>query len=203
MKNVNLERIPQKSIRTFILAQLENNVNSISDLKSTYTIGEDLSKFLIHQVDYKVPHALQKVWQHYMSANPAEVWNGKMLSFGLMVSKFDGEIMYADEEYSAAKVGQVFYINLNILGGIIKLPVAHEIIAIESEKNYFELSYVEGRKNIGKQRIAFSESSDGNTEIVHTTYYKSNSKFRDRYIYPFFHSKAIGEWHQNMAESIT
>ena len=137
-----------------------------------------------------------------MSANPAEVWNGNMLSFGLMVSKDDGQIMYADEEYSAAKVGQVFYINLNILGGIIKLPVAHEIIAIESENKYFELSYIEGRKNIGKQRIAFSEASDGNTEIVHTTYYKSDSNFRDSYIYPFFHSKAIGEWHKNMADSI-
>ena len=202
MKNIILDRIPQKSIRAFIQAQLKNNINAISDLKSTYTKGEDLSKFLIHQVDYKVPHALQKVWQHYMTANPGEVWNGNMLSFGLMVSKYDGEIMYVDEEYSAAKVGQVFYINLNILGGIIKLPVAHEIIAIESEKNYFELSYIEGRKNIGKQRIAFSESSNGNTEIVHTTYYKSDSNFRDRYIYPFFHSKAIGEWHKNMADSM-
>ena len=202
MKNIILDRIPQKSIRAFIQAQLKNNVSSISDLKSTYTKGDDLSKFLMHQEDYKVPHSLEIVWKHYITANPSEVWNGNMLSFGLMVSKNDGEIMYVDEEYSAAKVGQVFYINLNILGGIIKLPVAHEIIAIEPLESYFELSYIEGRKNIGMQRIAFSESNDGNTEIVHTTYYKSDSNFRDRYIYPFFHAKAIGEWHQNMADSI-
>ena len=202
MKNINLERIPQKSIKNFIQAQLKNNINAISDLKSTYTKGDDLSNFLVHQVDYKVPHSLEKVWNHYMTANPGEVWNGNMLSFGLMVSKYDGEIMYADEEYSVARVGQVFYINLNIFGGIIKVPVAHEIIAIAPEKNYFELSYIEGRKNLGKQRIAFLDSGDGNTEIVHTTYYKSNSNFRDHYIYPFFHSKAIGEWHKNMADSI-
>lgn len=202
MKNVDLNKIPQKSIRTFIQTQLKNNINTFSDLKSTCTIGEDLSRFLIHQVDYKVSYPLEKVWRHYLTANPGKVWNGKILSFGLMVSKYDGEIMYADEAYSAAKVGQVFYINLNILGGLIKLPVAHEIIAIEPEKNYFELSYVEGRKNLGKQRIAFSKASNGNTEIVHTTYYRSDSKFRDTYIYPFFHSKAIGEWHQNMADSM-
>jgi hypothetical protein len=202
MKNVDLNKIPQKSIRTFIQAQLKNNINAFSDLKSTYTIGEDLSKFLIHQVDYKVPYPLDTVWRHYLTANPSKVWNGNMLSFGLMVSKYDGEIMYTDGEYSAAKVGQVFYINLNILGGLIKLPVAHEIIAIEPEKFYFELSYVEGRKNLGKQRIAFSKASNGHTEIVHTTYYISDSKFRDRYIYPYFHSKAIGEWHQNMVDSM-
>ena len=202
MKNVDQNKIPQKSIRTFIQTQLKNNINAFSDLKSTYTIGEDLSKFLIHQVDYKVPYALDTVWRHYLTANPSKVWNGNMLSFGLMVSKYDGEIMYTDDEYSAAKVGQVFYINLNILGGLIKLPVAHEIIAIEPEKFYFELSYVEGRKNLGKQRIAFSKASNGHTEIVHTTYYISESKFRDRYIYPYFHSKAIGEWHQNMADSM-
>jgi hypothetical protein len=202
MKNVDLNKIPQKSIRTFIQAQLKNNINAFSDLKSTYTIGEDLSKFHIHQVDYEVPYALDTVWRHYLTANPSKVWNGNMLSFGLMVSKYDGEIMYTDGEYSAAKVGQVFYINLNILGGLIKLPVAHEIIAIEPEKFYFELSYIEGRKNLGKQRIAFSKASNGHTEIVHTTYYISDSKFRDRYIYPYFHSKAIGEWHQNMADSM-
>jgi hypothetical protein len=202
MKNITLEKIPQKSIRTFIQEQVNNNVHSISDLKSTYTKGKDLSNYLLHEKVYKVPHPPEKVWQHYMTANPNKVWNGKMLSFGLMVSKHDGLTMYVDEEYSAAKVGQVFYINLSILGGLIKVAVAHEIIAIEPEKKYFELSYVEGSKSFGKQRIAFFGTDDGNTRIEHTTYYKSDSNFRDRYIYPFFHTRAIGEYHQNMANSI-
>lgn len=173
-----------------------------SDIKSTYTKGEDLSSFHIHEEIFKVPESPEKVWAHYMTANPTKVWNGKMLSFGLMVSKYEDELMYIGGEYSEAKVGQVFYLSINVLGGLIKVPVAHEIISIEPEKNYFELSYVDGSKSFGKQRIAFFKTADGNTRIVHTTYYKSDSAFRDRYVYPFFHTKAISEYHQNMLQSI-
>lgn len=189
-------------IRAFIKEQIDNNVLTLNDLKSTYTKGDDLSDYLLHEEIYKIPHPLEKVWDHYMKANPSEIWKGNMLSFGLMVSKQDDEIMYIGEEYTEAKVGQIFYINLNILGGLIKVAVSHEIITVEPEKNYFELSYVEGSKSIGKQRISFFKTAEGNTRIVHTTHYKSDSNFRDRFIYPYFHSKAIGEYHSNMINSI-
>jgi hypothetical protein len=201
MKSITLERIPQKTIRAFIQEQMENSILHFSEVKSTYTKGEDLSQYLIHEEIFKIPHAPEKVWKHYMTANPNKVWNGKMLSFGLMISKQDNDIMYVGEEYSQAKVGQVFYIELNIFG-LKKLAVSHEIISIEEDKNYFELSYVEGSKSMGKQRINFHRTGDGETRIVHTTYYRSDSNFRDRYIYPFFHTRAIGEYHENMINSI-
>ena len=203
MKSIELDKIPQKSIRGFIQEQMNNKVVSLSDVKSTYVEGQDLSEFLNHEEVYQVPFPPEKVWNHYMTANPSKVWNGKMLSFGLMVSKNDGEIMYLGDEYSEAKVGQVFYITINVFGGIIKVPVSHEIIAVVPEKRYFELSYVEGGKSWGKQRISFFQTGEGNTRIVHTTYYKSDSNFRDRYIYPFFHTKVIGEYHQNMLNSLS
>jgi hypothetical protein len=202
MKQIDLEKIPQKSIRSFIQEQMGNNINAFSDLQSTYSKGQDLSTFRIHEKIYKVGHPPEKVWDHYMNANPNEVWNGAMLSFGLMVSKNDGGIMYIGEEYNGAKVGQVFYISLNIFG-LVNVAVSHEMISIVPEKKYFELSYVEGSKSKGKQRITFFKTSDGNTRIVHTTYYKSDSDFRDNYIYPFFHTKAIGEYHDNMIQSLS
>lgn len=202
MKNIDLEKIPQKNIRGFIQEQMNNNVNELIDLRSTYTKGDDLSDYLIHEEIFNVAHPPEKVWKHYTTANPNKVWNGKMLSFGLMVSKYDGNIMYVNEEYSEAKIGQIFYLSINVFGGLFKVPVSHEIIEIVPEKHYFELSYVEGSKSYGKQRITLFQTSDGNTRIVHTTYYKSDSNFRDRYIYPFFHTKAITEYHTNMINSI-
>lgn len=202
MQQIDLDKIPQKGIRGFIQEQMSKNVKDKADIKSTYTKGDDLSSYLIHEETFHVPHPPEKVWEHYMRANPNEVWNGKMLSFGLMVSKYDDEIMYIGDAYSEAKVGQVFYLTINILGGLIKVPVAHEIIAVEPEQNYFELSYVEGSKSFGKQRIAFFRTGEGNTRIIHRTYYKSDSNFRDQYVYPFFHTKAISEYHQNMLLSI-
>lgn len=202
MKSIEFDRIPQKGIHGFIHEQMSKNVLSPSDIKSTYTKGQDLSSYLNHEEIFKLPYPPEKVWEHYMKANPTKVWNGKMLSFGLMVSKYEDEIMYIGEEYSEAKVGQVFYLTINVLGGLIKVPVAHEIIAIEPEKQYFELSYVDGSKSIGKQRISFFRTGEGHTRIVHTTYYKSDSNFRDRYVYPYFHTKAISEYHHNMLNSI-
>jgi len=201
MKSIELERIPQKTIRTFIKDQIQNNVVELKDLKSTYKEGDDLSDYLHHEEIFKVNHPIEKVWDHYMNANPGEVWNGKMLSFGVMVSKNDGEIMYVGDQYSTAKPGQIFYIELNIFG-VKKLAVSHEIIGIKADKKYFELSYVEGSKSYGKQRIAFYKTGEGSTRIVHSTRYKSDSNFRDRYVYPYFHTKVIGEYHANMANSI-
>lgn len=201
MKKIDLKRIPQKSIVAFIQEQMDNSVLSFGEVKSTYTKGEDLSQYLIHEEIFKIPHPPEKVWEHYMTANPSKVWKGKMVSFGLMISKEDEEIMYIGEKYTKAKVGQVFYIEINVFG-IKKIAVSHEIITIEPEKNYFELSYVEGGNAVGKQRLTFYRTADGETRIVHTTYYKSDSVFRDRYIYPFFHTKAINEYHANMINSI-
>lgn len=202
MKKIALDKIPQKSIREFIADQIDNNIHSLDEVKSTYKKGDDLSSHLFHEEVYNIPFSLDQVWSHYVKANPNKVWNGKMLSFGLMISKHEDEIMYVGEEYTEAKVGQIFYINLNIFG-LVTVAVSHEIIAVEPEKKYFELSYVEGGKSIGKQRISFFETSEGLTRCVHTTHYKSDSNFRDKYIYPYFHTRAIGEYHSNMIKSLS
>ncbi len=201
MKSIALNKIPQKSIREFIQEQMDNNVHTLNDVKATYKEGDDLSEHLFHEEVYTLSFPISKVWNHYVKANPNEVWNGKMMSFGLMISKNEDEVMYVGEEYSEIKVGQIFYINLNIFG-LVKVAVSHEVIAVDPEKNYFELSYVEGGKSVGKQRISFIETNDGQTKIVHSTYYKSESNFRDKYIYPYFHTKVITEYHNNMVNSL-
>ena len=202
MKGISLNKIPQKSIRSFIQEQINNNVNCIQDLKSTYKRGDDLTGYLQHEEVYHIAKNQEDVWHHYLKANPNTVWNGKMVSFGLLVSKHDDEVMYVDEEYSEVKVGQIFYINLNILKGFLKIAVSHEIIAVNPDENYIEISYVEGSKSFGKQRISIEKTTHGNTKVVHTTYYKSKSNFRDRYLYPFFHSKVLTEYHNNMKREI-
>jgi len=201
MKRIELDKIPQKSIREFVKDQMSNNIETLSDIKSTYTKGDDISQYLLHEEIYSLDSEPKDVWKHYMTANPAEVWKGKTLSFGFMVDKSDESLMYVGEKYNEAKVGQVFYINLFIFG-LINVAVSHEIIEINHDKKYFELSYVHGSKSYGKQRIAFYETGDGSTRIVHTTYYKSDSNFRDKYIYPYFHTKVIDEYHQSMKNTL-
>lgn len=201
MKSIQLDKIPQKSIREFIQEQMDSGIKLLSDIKSTYVKGDDLSQYRLHEKIFHAEHSPQEVWNHYMNANPAEVWKGKTLSFGLLVDKSNDSVMYIGEKYSEARVGQIFYINLFILG-LVNVAVSHEIIEINPEDRYFELSYVKGSKSFGKQRISFVEAKNGSTDIIHTTYYKSDSDFRDKYVYPYFHTKVIGEYHENMRKSL-
>lgn len=202
MGQIELERIPQEEIRGFIREQIKNDVISFDKLTSTYNPGDSLSGYRYHEEVYHFDYPREQLWKHYLAANPGDAWDGDMITFGLMVSKQKQEVMYIGDAYHGAAEGQVLFINIEVLGGLLKVPVAHEIIKINPEKNYFEISYLEGGKSAGMQRITFYENQDGTTRILHYTYYRSASDFRDTYIYPYFHTKAINEYHQNMISAL-
>ena len=50
----------------------------------------------------------------------------------------------------------------------------------------------------GLQKIQLVETPEGYTRIIHITYFRSNSRFRDKALYPHFHKKAITEFHNNI-----
>jgi len=65
-----------------------------------------------------------------------------------------------------------------------------------------EFSYIDDNKAKGKQVIEFFDNGSGSTRIVHRSYFKSESSFRDRILYPPFHKKFIREFHRNMGQII-
>jgi hypothetical protein len=112
-------------------------------------------------------------------------------------------IIYADEMLNGLEEGRIYYLNLKILGGIYNLPVAFEITNIDPDNKTVEFSYLKGGKARGKQWIRLEESPEGYTKIIHQTLVKSDSNFRDKYLYPYFHNKLINEFHLNMKRIIT
>jgi len=199
MKDVTLERIPQKRIRAFI----KNNISSLEDLRPSHCKGDPIDNFLTHEEQFYLNYPMDMVWEYYLKTNPSKIWNGNFVSFGLMLSRQDNRIMYADEPYVEAEVGQVYFMNLKIFKGLYQLAVSHEIIEINREKKSFDLSYIEGGKSIGFQRIALHNNGANKTKIIHSSFYKSKSKFRDRFIYPYFHTKVLKEYHSNMVKHIS
>jgi hypothetical protein len=85
---------------------------------------------------------------------------------------------------------------------LYNLAVAFEIIAIDVLNREIIFSYVEGGKSQGEQSIQFIDTKDGYTEIIHSTLFKSDSKFRDKFLYPKFHIKAINEFHKNILRKL-
>ena len=82
--------------------------------------------------------------------------------------------------------------------GLVKVPVAFEIITVDEKEKVIEFSYMDDNKSKGVQRIKYTTADNGKIKIVHTSYFKSNSRFRDKFMYPFFHKRIINSFHRNM-----
>ena len=121
-----------------------------------------------------------------------------MLKFGLQYCRKQNTLSYVDDDYKGAAVGQIVLIRVNFLGGLAKIAVAHEITALNDEERMLETCYLLKGKSLGSQQIRLKESVDGFTEITHHTIFKSGSRFRDKVLYPFLHTKAIKAFHDNI-----
>lgn len=198
LNDIDLHRIPQKKVREFILQQ-QKNVYNFRDVTPSCLNGEDLSDLNELTYTYLLKDSIQIVWEKYFTTSPAESWNGEMISFGLLFSKHTNYIVYCDDpNFTCIDSGQVFYVNLGILGGIYNLAVGLEIIDVNEKDKYFQFSYLKSGKSKGLQTIKLTETDDGYTRIEHHTLFKSNSPFRDKILYPFFHKRVITEFHRNM-----
>jgi hypothetical protein len=198
LSNIDLNRISQPAVKKLIKNHISAGMDNFDDIVSTYEDGGDLSAHNIHRAVYHYPIDRDTVFEKYISQNPSDAWNGKLLSFGALISKSSHAVLYAGGTYEGAKAGQVLYLNLNLIMGLFQLAVAHEIIGVNQDKKFMDLSYVVGAESVGMQHIKFIDNGDGTTTIEHITHYKGESKFRDKYIYPYFHTKVVNDYHHNM-----
>jgi len=198
LDEIDLHRIPQKKIRNFIHHQKSLNIHAFADVRPTFTKDQDVSVYREVEKKYLIKENMHKVFESYRSTSPSVSWNGKMISFGLMFAKGSNKVLYSDEVFPGVDTGQVVYVNLRLLGGIYNLAVGFEIVDIDPDNKEIVYSYIEGGKSMGEQLLKFTDTKEGYTLLIHKTFFKSNSKFRDRFLYPPFHIKAIDEFHRNM-----
>ncbi|MDN4165679.1 hypothetical protein QWY31_09205 [Cytophagales bacterium LB-30] len=202
LEDIDLFKIPQQKIREFIAQQKANDIHFFSEIKaSVYNFNESIH-FRKHRRTYRLHDNTARVWEVYNMANPSESWKGKRVSFGLVCSKKDSALIYRNGAFNGLETGQVFYINVGVMAGLENLAVAFEIVTIDPENKIIEFSYVKGGKSEGIQRLQFIEKRNGHTKVIHTSLFKSDSYMRDRFLYPFFHSKVIKEYHKNMKRLI-
>jgi hypothetical protein len=198
LDDINLDKIPQRTVRKYIESQLEEGKHDFSELQPSWSSGNDLSSFSKKEMTFYLKGNFADIWKGYVSADPSKSWNGRKISFGLLLLKFPNRIYYDHDPITGVDLGQVYFLKLKILQGIYGLPVAFEIINVDEENKIIEFSYLEGNKSIGVQQVKFIDIGDDRTEIIHTSYYKSDSHFRDKWMYPHFHKVIIKDFHRNM-----
>jgi len=198
ISEIDINKVPQRKVREYLKVQQDSQIQLFTDIKPSIKANSIIEGYRIHVKEYFINDSLIKVWQHYLVTNPGDSWNGNKVSFGMLFSKKDKKIVYCNESISKIDTGQIIYLNLKLLKGIANLATVFEFITIDKKNKIIEFSYIEGNITEGKQRLEFAETPKGNTKILHTSFYKSNSSIRDRFIYPFFHDKISNEFHRNM-----
>lgn len=199
LDKVNLELIPYSSVKTYLENQKARNVKSFLDIKPTWSGSKE--GYNIQEKTYKVKGDLTEVWDYYKTTSPSVSWNGKKVMFGFMFSKEQNKPVYKGEMISEIDTGQVIFLNLKLLK-FYNLAMAFEVISVDAEKKLIEFSYIEGNASQGKQSLQFINTPEGYTEIVHRSYFKSGSKLRDKFLYPFFHTRTTNEFHRIMRKII-
>jgi hypothetical protein len=195
---IEMERIPQQKIRDFIEKNYPLTEITFESFKPSVASDEPYLHLRKHTKSFRFRIDADQSWATYLQANPDYTWNGKKVSFGLMISKPNKEIIYKNGHFEGFQVGQICFIQIKVLRGHEKLAVAFEVIEINPTNKEIKFSYLEGGKSKGIQTIKISGTKKGFAKIDHITYYQSDSKFRDRFLYPYFHSKVLREYHGNM-----
>jgi hypothetical protein len=195
---IDFERIPQKKVREYIVQQEVDSIVSFSNIEPSLKTNSKTDDYKVHAKEYFVNDSLKKVWHHYIYTNPADAWDGKRVTVGLVYSNKNNQVVYNNEKVARLNTGQVVYLNLKFMKGVLNLATAIEFITIDTVNYIVEYSYIKGNKTEGKQRMEFFENEKGQTCIVHSSYFKSDSRIRDRFFYPFFHDKFSNEFHRNM-----
>jgi hypothetical protein len=201
-QKIDFSRIRQRKVIQLLAAHKLDVVNDFFRLNSLcYDLSEDAS-YSTHVKKFLVKDDVERVWEHYKTISPDQAWNSSMLSFGLLYSKKRAGLIYSGDAYDGIEEGQIIFINIRLLGGLLNLAVAHHITEINEAEKSIRICYLEKGTSEGSQWIRFLKTDDGFTEVVHETRYKSRSQFRDANLYPMLHERAIMQFHQNVGRRL-
>jgi len=195
LKNLDYSRIPQKKIISFVETQRKVGHEFFSDFIPKCFKEEDSARFYKVSTSYLIHGNTEDVWKEYLSIQPSQAYSGRIVGFGFLYSKDEDRILYPEDPFIKMQVGQLFFFNVKLLGGIRNLGIADEVTEIDDNRKIIRFCYIENGKTEGTQEIQMKSTVDGYTSITHDTWYKSKSRFRDSMLYPFFHKRSVNEFH--------
>jgi hypothetical protein len=195
LENLDYSRIPQKKIIELVESQKKLGHELFSDFFPKCFMEQDSSRYHKICTKYIIHGNLEAVWKEYLSIKPSLAYSGKIVGFGFLYSKDEDRILYKEDPFDEMKVGQLFFFNIKLLGGIRNLGTADEVTAIDDARKMIRFCYVENGKTEGTQEIYLKPTAEGYTEVTHETLYKSKSRFRDNMLYPYFHKRSVNEFH--------
>ncbi|MDP3180228.1 MAG: hypothetical protein Q8M67_00240, partial [Bacteroidota bacterium] len=195
--DLDTNRINQKSIRNFLKDQTRKEIIHFEDFQPSVTTQTDNSQFDSNSHHFSLQQTPAVAWNAYMTSHPANVWQGKVVSCGFIYSPVSKLAIFPDEHYPGLETGQIFFIEMRIIYGLVKFPVCFMVTKIDQNKQAITFSYVSSGSSKGAQTIRLIDNGKGGTEILHSSIHQTENALRDKTLYPIYHKKAIREVHRN------
>lgn len=200
LSNTDNSRIKQKSIRIFLKSQIEKGIVNFEDFRPSIDAQTDTNKFDSNIYRFQLQQTPAAAWKVYIKAHPAKIWQGRIVSCGFIYSPVNKRIIFADDKYPGLENGQIFFIEMRVLCGLVKFPVCFMVTKIDESQHSITFSYVSSGSSKGAQTIRLTDSGKGETEILHSSIHQTENVLRDQTLYPIYHRKAIKEVHQNISK---
>lgn len=179
-----------------------SDVEAIDDLALSCSNTTDFGAFSRHDRYYLVNASLDSVWNKHIGSDMKSAWSGKAINYGFAYSRESNEIFAGDvDSVVKLEVGLGLFLELNI-AKFHKIPVAFEVSHVDNENKIIQLTYLKRNKSIGRQTIIFTSYGKNKTLILHQTYYKSDKKFRDKFLYAPFHTNFIDQYHSTVLQEL-
>ncbi len=202
LSRTDFSKIGPRSIRKFLKSQMEQGVVNFEDFKPSVTDSTNTGNYDSNVHNFNLQQPLATTWKAYLSAHPATVWQGKVVSCGFIFSPSEKQPVFSSNSYPGLEIGQIFFIEMRILFRLIHFPVCFMVTGINENQHQITFSYISTGSSKGAQTIQLIDSGNGTTQIIHSSIHKTENKLRDRTLYPIYHKKAISEVHQNIRKQL-
>jgi hypothetical protein len=200
--SLDLKRIHSRAVKLLIKKDKVKSANDFQQIATSCYSPDDSLRYETNLKTYIVKARVANVWDQYMNISPRNAWSGKKVNFGFLFSKPANKFIYAENADDPIREGSVVFVNLKLLRGLKNLGVGFEITRLDEDNKTICFCYLKDGVSNGTQEIQFTEMPNGDTQISHLTHYRSRSVFRDKELYPRFHEKFVGEFHQNVLRQI-
>jgi hypothetical protein len=172
-------------------------INCFSEIQSSVNDSSDLGAFYFHTATYTINAPIEQVWNTCIFGSPTNLWKGKTLNLSAIYCNNSNLLYYDEQQPDSLELNQVYFVNIRIMRRF-KITATLKTTNIDHAEKLIEFTYIEGNKSNGKQILRLVAISDNETKLIHDTFYKSDSKFRDKRLYPPFHQKAITDLHKKI-----
>lgn len=198
LSDIDTSRIKQKSICNFLKSKMDSGVVNFEDFKPSVDAQTDTSQFDSNIHFFQLQQTQAAAWNAYLTSHPAKVWQGKIVSCGLIYSPNSKRIIFPDDKYPGLETGQIFFIEMRVLCGLVKFPVCFMVTQIDEKYHGITFSYVSSGSSKGAQTIRLTDDGKDGTKIIHSSIHQTENILRDKTLYPIYHRQALKEVHKNI-----